>query len=386
MTTLWLAWRNLMRHRLRAALMLFSVSIAFVLYGTLFGLNTLLGGGDIAGGRDLIVHHRANILQTLPAHYRDSIVQVPGIESIAAVSIIGGYVGERANKVPTLMVDPEPYLAQNGDGIVLPADQRADFLASRDAVIVDAQTAEANRWSVGDRIVVTSEISPHVDGGFDWPFRIAGIYTAAKPEDAITGAFGRIDYFNAAAAVGRDRVHWFSVRTRDASANDRIAGTVDTRFANSEAETRTEPAAAMARAFLTQVVDFTLVIRLVVGAAFATILMIVGNTVALGVRQRRREFGVMRALGFGARQVAAVVVAESLIVAVVGALLGLALSSLLLALMSAGITGAAPTLSSLPLGVLASGLGIAALFGTATALLPTYRAARISPAEAFSRS
>ncbi len=386
MKTLWLAWRNLLRHRLRAALMLVSVAIAFALYGTLFGVDSLLGGGQIAGSRDLVVHHRANILQSLPAHYRTTIERTPGVESIAAVTIIGGYVGERSNKVPTLMVEPAPYLAQNPEGIVLPAAQRADFLGSRDAVIVDARTALENRWSVGDRIVITSEITPRTDGGFDWPFRIAGIFTAAKPEEGISGAIAHVDYFNAAAALGRDRVHWFAVRSRDAAANDSIASTIDARFANSEAETRTEPAAAMARAFLSQVVDFTLVIRIVVGAAFVTILMVVGNTIALAVRQRRRELGVMRAIGFDARRVSWIVLTEALIIAVAGALFGLTLASALLALMAAGITGGTPSLASLPLGVLASGLGIAILFGAATALIPTFRAARIRPAEAFSRS
>lgn len=386
MTIVWLAWRNLMRHRLRATLMLVSVAVAFALYGTLFGFNALIGGDDVAGGRDLVVHHRASILQALPAHYRSVIARSPGVESVAAVTIIGGHVGERANQVPTLMVDPEPYLAQNIEGIVLPAEQRADFLATRDAVIVDERTARENDWSVDDRITITSEISPRTDGSFDWPFRIAGIFRAARPEEGISGAIGHAEYFNAAAAFGRDRVHWFAVRTRDPAANDRIVAMIDGHFANSEAETRTEPAAAMARAFLSQVVDFALVIRIVVGAAFATILMVVGNTIALAVRQRRKEIGVLRAIGFDARRVSSIVLAESLMIAIAGALTGLLLSTALLALMAAAITGGAPSLAALPLGVLASGLGIAILFGAATALIPSWRAARIRPAEAFSRS
>lgn len=386
MTTLWLAWRNLMRHRLRAALMLVSVAVAFALYGTLFGFNNLLGGGDVSGGRDLMVHHRAGILQTLPAHYRSAIERTRGVESVASVAIIGGYVGERANKVPTQMVDAAAYLAQNADSVVLAPDQRAAFLATRDGVIVDERTAREKRWLIGDAVVITSEMTARADGGFAWPFRLVGVFRAARPEDAIHGAIAHIEYLNEGAAFGRDRVHWFGVRTRNSSVNDRVIAAIDARFANSEAETRTEPAAAMARAFLSQVVDFALVIRIIVSAAFFTILMVVGNTMALAVRQRRREFGVLRALGFDAGRVSRIVLTESLTIAVLGASIGLLLSTALLALITAAITGGPPSLAALPLKVPVTGLGLAVLFGIVTALLPTYRAARIRPAEAFSRS
>ncbi|KQN25433.1 hypothetical protein ASE86_04115 [Sphingomonas sp. Leaf33] len=382
----WLAWRNLGRQKLRTALMLVAIVAAFALYGTLFGMDRLLGGDTVAGGRDLIVHHRAGLLQSVPAHYRTTLAQVPGVDSVAAVAIIGGYTGDRTAKVPTQMVDPEPYLAQNPSSIVLPADQRRDFLASRDAAVVDSVTARERGWSVGDQVVVTSEIAPRSDGSFDWPFRIAGIYHATDADERISGAIAHLDYYAQAAALRSDGVNWFAIRTADPALNDRIAGQIDARFANSDAETRTEPAAAMARAFLSQVVDFALVIRVVVAAAFVTVLMIVGNTIALIVRQRRREFGVLRAIGFDVRRISAMVVGEALLVTVVGAAIGLALSAGLLTLIAAAITGNAPSASALPIGVFAGGIGIACIFGIAVALLPTWRATRIGPAEAFSRS
>ena len=386
MSVLWLSWRNLMRHRMRAVLMFVAVAVAFTLYGTLFGFTGLLSGSDVAGSRDLIVHHRAGILQPLPISYGQTIARTRGIDSVAAVAIIGGYAGEQANKVPTLMVDAEPYLAQNADGIVLPDDQRAAFIATRDAVIVDERTAAERGWSVGDTVVISSEIAIRTDGSFDWPFRVAGIFTAEKPEEGMSGAIAHLGYYNDAAAFGRDRVHWFAVQSRDPALNADISAQIDSGFANSEAETRTEPAAAMASAFLSQVVDFTLVIRVVVASAFVTILMVIGNTLALHVRQRQREFGVFRALGFGVPAVGAMVLGEAMFIALGGALIGLGLSTGLLALMTAAITGGAPSLASMPVGVLAGGLAIALTFAVLTGLLPALRASRCQPAEAFSRS
>lgn len=386
MTGFWLSWRNLWRQRLRTVLMVVAVAVAFALYGTLFGIDDLLGGRGISGGRDVIVHHRAGLLQTMPAHYRDAIARTNGVASVAGVAVIGGYVGERANRVATLMVDAEPYLAQNAPSLGLSAAERADFLAGRDTLIVDERTARERGWSAGQRVIITSEIAPRGDGSFDWPFRIAGIYRAEKAEDAVTGAVAHLGYFAEAAAFGRERVNWFAVRARDEVGVADIAAAIDARFANSESETRTEPAAAMARALLSQVIDFALVIRLVVGAAFVTILMIVGNSIALAVRQRTRELGVLRAIGFDAGRVARIVLGEALMVMLGGALLGLSASMVLLALMASALTGAPPSLAATPVAIAASGLAIALLFGAATAALPTWRASRIRPAAAFSRS
>ncbi|MBB6229039.1 putative ABC transport system permease protein [Polymorphobacter multimanifer] len=380
-----LAWRNLGRNRLRAGLMIVSVAVAFSLFGALFGFSALLDpDAEMATSRDLVVRHRVNILQMLPVRDGEAIARIPGVESVSHQVVMAGHVGSRDHKLPTMMVSAPAYLAQNADDVLLDAATKATFLRTRDGLIADAATATEQGWKPGQLVTITSPSQPRRDGSADWEYRYVGSFTAADGSDSgIKGAIGHFEYLNEGSALGRDRVHWFGLRTRSAADNDRVAAAIDARFANSDSPTKTEPASAMARAFLSQLVDFETVMRVVVGAAFVAILMVVGNTLAMVVRQRVREIGVLRAIGFPAATVLQVVLGEALLVATIGAVTGLVLAAALVAAVAADMGGGDV---SIPAGVVAGGLGLALVFGLVTGLPPALAALRIRPAQAFARS
>lgn len=378
-----LAWRNLTRNRLRALLMIVSVTVAFSLFGTLFGFSALLDpDAEMATSRDLIVRHRVSLLQMLPARYGDTLARIPGVESVSQQVVMPGRVGDL--KLPAMMVSAPAWLAQNAEDVALAPATRAAFLGARDALIADAATAAEMGWKPGQLVTISSSSQPRLDGRTDYEFRFVGSYAASDGSaSGIRSAIGHLAYLNAAAALGRDRVHWFGLRTVSAADNDRIAAAIDARFANSESRTRTEPASAMARAFLSQVVDFELVMRAVVAAAFVAILMVVGNTLAMVVRQRTREIGVLRAIGFPAASVLRIVLGEALLIAGLGAVAGLALATAMVGAVAESMGAGGVTMSP---GVLAGGLGLALVFGLVTGLPPALAALRIRPAQAFSRS
>ncbi|GGI77134.1 hypothetical protein GCM10007973_12530 [Polymorphobacter multimanifer] len=338
----------------------------------------------MATSRDLVVRHRVNILQMLPVRDGEAIARIPGVESVSHQVVMAGHVGSRDHKLPTMMVSAPAYLAQNADDVLLDAATKATFLRTRDGLIADAATATEQGWKPGQLVTITSPSQPRRDGSADWEYRYVGSFTAADGSDSgIKGAIGHFEYLNEGSALGRDRVHWFGLRTRSAADNDRVAAAIDARFANSDSPTKTEPASAMARAFLSQLVDFETVMRVVVGAAFVAILMVVGNTLAMVVRQRVREIGVLRAIGFPAATVLQVVLGEALLVATIGAVTGLVLAAALVAAVAADMGGGDV---SIPAGVVAGGLGLALVFGLVTGLPPALAALRIRPAQAFARS
>jgi putative ABC transport system permease protein len=107
-------------------------------------------------------------------------------------------------------------------------------------------------------------------------------------------------------------------------------------------------------------------------ASLLAAFVVVTNTTLVSVAQRTREIGIRRAIGAKRSSISAEVLAESLIVSVVGALAGLALVSLLAAVASAALD---LPLSLAPL-TLARSLFMAAAAGLLSGALPALRAAR----------
>src|SRR5262249_60218587 len=107
-------------------------------------------------------------------------------------------------------------------------------------------------------------------------------------------------YFDEPRPLERDMIGWPVLKTANPAENDSIAKTIDAMFVNSTAETATDTEKAFNKAYAAQFGNIALIVILVISAAFVTILMIVGNTMALTIRERTREIGVLKSLGFTA--------------------------------------------------------------------------------------
>lgn len=91
-----------------------------------------------------------------------------------------GFVDVEKNVVMTSAVDPQAIAAANGDELGLTPQLIAALEESRDRVLVGRALAEAQGWSVGQRIGVTSQVTRE-DGSRDWSFEIAGIFEGPMP-------------------------------------------------------------------------------------------------------------------------------------------------------------------------------------------------------------
>jgi len=374
---------NLKRKKLRTLLTLLSIGVAFFLFGLLCALKEALAGGvSMAGADRLITRHKVSIIQMIPISYRTRIAAIPGVDAVVDQTWFGGIYQDPKNFFPSIPVDPAGYLDMYPE-FLLPAKEKEAWLATRTGAIVGRATATRFGWKVGDRIPLKSPIWRRENGDDAWEFDLVGIYDGAKKGTDTSQFFFRYDYFDEGRAFGKGTISWFTIRVKDPAQADRLAARVDEDFANSAAETKTEPEGAFAQGFAQQVGDIGTIVTGILTAVFFTILLVSGNTIAQSVRERTEEIGVLKALGFPNGLVLGLVLAESCLIAALGGLLGLGGAWLMTA-------GGSPAPALLPVFYipphqLLAGVGLILALGLATGALPAFQAMRLGVAEALRR-
>ena len=174
------------------------------------------------------------------------------------------------------------------------------------------------------------------------------------------------------------------LQTANSADNDPIAKTIDAMFVNSTAETATDTEKAFNKAFAAQFGNIALIVILVVGAAFVTILVIVGNTMALTIRERTREIGVLKTLGFTGGRILRLVLGESVLLALVGGLPGLALAALATVWLRPSVSNLLPGFA-LTTDIAAEAVALMLALGLITGIIPALSAMRLKIATALGR-
>jgi putative ABC transport system permease protein len=279
-------------------------------------------------------------------------------------------------------VVPEEFLEMSPE-YILPPEQKQAWLKTRTGAIVGRKTAERFGWKVGDRVPIQSSIWTKSDGSRLWEFDIVGIFDGRDKAADLTQFFFRYDYFDEARVWNKGQVGWYLVRVKDPDQAAEVARLVDEEFANSSAETKTEPEGAFLQGWAKQIGDITLITATILGAVFFTILLVAGNTMSQSVRERTGELGVLKALGFTSSQALSLVLAESCVLALLGGGLGLALGWLLIA--RGDPTGGMLPLFHFPPADVAVGVGLSLALGVVAGIFPALQAMRLRVADALRR-
>ncbi len=344
MTSAGLMWKNVWRRKLRAILTIVSILIAFLIFGVLRSFDQALHAGvDLAAADRLVVVSKVNFTVSLPYAYVNKIAAVDGVKRVTFATWFGAYWQEPRNQFAAFAVDPESWLETYPEMIVDP-DDRARFLANRTGALVGANLAKRFGWKKGDRIPLPSTIWSRKDGSKVWELTVEGIFTGADAQTDTSYLVFHHDYLNEARSFARDTVGWIVVTTSSHERNDEVARAIDTMFYNSARQTKTDTEKAFSAAFIKQFGNIGLIITSVVGAAFFTILVITGTTMALAIRERTGEIAVLKTIGFTGRRVFALVLGESLFLALLGGIPGLLFASGLVTAMRAALAGLLPTM------------------------------------------
>ena len=377
--------KNLFRRKLRAALMIVSILIAFAIFGVLAAFYSgFTAGEDVAAADRLVVVNKINFTQPLPVAYYNRVQAVQGIRQVTHANWFGGYYQDPKNALVVFAVDPETYMDIFSRDFEISPEARAAFLRERTAALVGDTMARKWGWKVGDRVPVASNIFSQRSGGHTWDFTIAGILKGKTERTDADVMWIQYDYFDETRSFGKDTIGWLMLQTANPADNDRVAKEIDAMFVNSTAETSTDTEKAFNKAFTAQFGNIALIVVLVVSAAFITILMIVGNTMALCIRERTREIGVLKTLGFSGPRIFAFVLGESVLLALLGGIPGLALAWAATVALRPSISNFMPGFA-LNGAIAAEGVILIVALGIVTGFIPGINAFRLRIASALGR-
>jgi putative ABC transport system permease protein len=369
---------NLFRKKIRTALTAGSFAVALFLFGILAVVDGAFRQGvDVAGADRLVVVNRVSIIQPLPLAYRDRLARIPGVTEVTFASWFGGVYQDERNFFPQFAIDRETY-RQMFPEFVLPDDQWQAFLADREGAIVGEALAERFGWKVGDRIPIKGTLFPGT-----WEFNLRGVYRGQRVQDDTSQFWFRWDYLDERKTFEKGLVGWYTVRIANSDDAVRVVRTIDEQFANSPVETKTDTEKAFAASFVKQMGNIQLLMLSIGSVVFFTLLLVTGNTMAIAVRERTRELAVLKAVGFSDGFVLALVIAETVIVAVVGAGAGLGLAKLFT--LRGDPTGGLLPFFYLAPDAIALGWGLALAVGLLAGILPALSAGRLRVVDALRR-
>lgn len=373
---------NLFRKKTRTTLTLLSVIAAFLLFGLLQSVNHIFNAGaDFIGATRLMTQARVSFTQPLPLSMLPQLEAVPGVARVAHMQWFGG-VWQENTPLFVFAVDPQRQHDVYPEW-VMPEAQWKAFANTRTAMVAGRQLANQYGWKIGQKIPISSNIYPQKNGSKAWAFDLVGIFDGKDEswQKQTNTVFISHDYFDEANQFGSGRTNFFVLKLANSNQAEQVSRTVDAMFENSPDETKTQTEKDFNIGFVKQIGDIGMIVRWILFAVFFTLLLVVGNTMAQSVRERIPELAVLKTLGFSDGSVLGFVLAEAGALCLIGGLIGLALATLMGAMVEKG-TGGQFALS-VNGSVWLLGLAAIVLMSLAVGLLPALRARRLKIVDAL---
>jgi putative ABC transport system permease protein len=371
-------FRNLFRKKTRTILTVGSIAVALFLFGLLVTIETALNAGvDVAGVDRLIVRNKTSLIMPLPLSYQERLRQIDNVSEATFATWFGATYQEPKNFFPQFAIDTDTYRTVFPE-FEISDEEWSSFLEDQEGAVVGKVTADRFGWKVGDRIPLQGTIWTGT-----WQFNIQAIYEGSRPGDDESQFWFHWKFLEETRPWGKGTVGWYTVKIDDPDQAVTVTKAIDERFSNSAYETSTETEQAFAAGFAKQIGNIRMLIMSIGAVVLFTLLLVTGNTMAMAVRERVPELGVLKTLGFGDRTVLFLVLAESLIIATVGGAVGVGLAKLFT--MGGDPTGGMLPVFYLSTGEMLMGIGIAIFVGLAAGAIPALTAMNLRIVDALRR-
>lgn len=363
-----LVLKNLVRSKRRTILTVLSIAVSLFIFSVLVSVPTVVQQilSETAASTRIATHNKAGLAYSIPIAYKQRLETIPHVEVVLAESWFGGVYHEVSDQFPNLAVDPEQADLMWPD-YGISKEQFAQFKKIRTACLVGGETMKRFDLHLGQQIQLRGTLYP-----FNVTLNIVGTFSGKAPPNFL---LFRRDYLEEAAGrPGFVDLMWVKV---DKPENvPQVIAAIDEGFANSSAETSSESEAAFTGSFLDQYRTFFRMAELLGFIVVLMIGLVAANTAAMSIRERRGEIAVMRSIGFPARTILSMLLAESILIALAGGIIGCGSAYIVLKVFSVG--GGAGPLSTIRMqpAILAETLVVAALIGLCSAFVPARSAAR----------
>ena len=371
-----LIFKNVFRAKLRTSLTIVGLMISILAFGLLQTVvDAWFAGANASSAARMVTRNAISLVFPMPAYYRDRIKAIPGVKAVAHSQWFGGIYIEPKNFFPQFAVDSDNFFEMYPEFLIKPEELLA-FKRDRQGAIVGRKLADQFGWKVGDVIPIRGTIFPG-----NWQMTIRAIFDG-KDETTITRQFYfQWNYINE-YLIKRfprraDQIGIFNIEVTDPGRIADIARTIDAEFKNSLAETLTETEKSFQLGFIAQSEAIVVAIRIVSFVVIFIIMAVVANTMAMTARERLAEYATLKALGFSPGFVAALVFGEAMMLALIGAGIGILLTFPAAQGFAASPAGAMFASFKVSSATVVMQVASALVVGIMAALVPGWRSANI---------
>ena len=370
-------FKNLFRKKTRSLLTVGSIVLPLLvicIMGTL--LRTL--ESDPTGGKGmfrLIVRHKVSLTNWVLESYMPKIAQLPGVTDVVRMNWFGGaYIDQKPENMFARFStsDAQTFLKVFDEAAVVQGSAK-DWIDDRTGLLAGELLMKKYGWKLGQKVTLKGDI---------YPVNLELTVRASYKGPDETAVYFHHQYVEEALPRVTGFVGWFWIKAGSLAAVERLPKEIDTMFDNSSVPTRTETEKEMQNDFVSMLGNVKFMITGISTVIVFVILLIAGNTMAMTARERVTEIAVLRTLGYPKGTILALMLGESVLLALVGGTLG--------ALLFVGLfPGFRQSLLYSPMGGFAAGMrlfpeivglafAISVLVGILAGLVPAVRSAQRS--------
>jgi len=370
-----LIFKNILRNKRRTLLTISSLVVSLFLIISLATILTEFDRGtNETSPLRLVSRHAVSLGFVIPMAHLQKIKTVPGVKEAMPFNWFGGIYKDERNFFANFAVDPRKMRDIIPEIKMSDADWQA-FINDRQGAIVGAKLVKLYGFTPGQRVTLKSPIyNQSVE------FIIRGVYTGS---DEKTLYFHQ-DYINELLPDwAKDQASTFSILANSAEDVPRVGQAIDSLFANSDAPTKTESEREFALSFQTMMGGVKQFLYGIMAAITFSLLLVMGNTMAMTVRERTKEVGTLKAIGFQRGTITALFLGEALTLACIGAAIGVGAAALIfrsidLSLYIPNFISFVPTKETL-----AAAFVLSILVGLISVIYSAYRVSGLTIAEAL---